>query len=81
MGKDTIVRDCLLKLLRQARTEANLTQVELAALLDQPQSFVSKYECGERRLDIAELYGICRALGISMTEFMRHLEDAIRAAQ
>ena len=40
-----------------------VTQTELSEKLDRHQSFVSKYENGERRLDIAEVIDICRALG------------------
>jgi transcriptional regulator with XRE-family HTH domain len=41
--------------LKQARVEAALTQVEVANKLERPQSFVSKIESGERRVDIVEL--------------------------
>ncbi len=41
--------------LRKAREEAGLTQAEVARLLDKPQSFVSKSESGERRVDVVEL--------------------------
>ena len=41
--------------LRQARLDAGLTQVEVAQALDKPQSYVSKCESGERRVDIVEL--------------------------
>ena len=47
--------DRLRKLLVQARTAAGLTQANLAEQLNRPQSFVSKYERGERRLDVVEL--------------------------
>lgn len=45
----------LLKRLKEARKKAGLTQVEVAAALKQPQSFVSKCESGERRIDALEL--------------------------
>jgi len=41
--------------LRQARLEAGLTQVQVAKLLKKPQSYVSKVESGEQRLDVVEL--------------------------
>jgi transcriptional regulator with XRE-family HTH domain len=63
-----------LSLLRQARLDAGLRQADLARKLGEPQSFVSKYESGERRLDLLELREICAALGLSLTEFVRRLE-------
>ena len=64
----------LKQLLREVRTEKGLTQVELAERLNEPQSFVSKYESGERRLDVLELREVCAALKISLTEFVGRLE-------
>lgn len=66
--------DRLQALLRQIRLDAGLTQVELADRLGQPQSFVSKYESGERRLDLIELRQICKEVGVSLEEFIRRLE-------
>ena len=54
-----------------------MRQVDLANRLGQPQSYVSKYESGERRLDILELRQICNALGISIEAFVRRLESAV----
>ena len=53
-----------------------MRQVDLADRLRQPQSYVSKYESGERRLDILELRQVCNALGISLEAFIRRLEAA-----
>lgn len=64
-------------LLRQARLDAGLTQEYLAQKLNQPQSFVSKYESGERRLDILELREVCTALGVSLSDFTRRLEESL----
>ncbi|MBD2732148.1 helix-turn-helix transcriptional regulator [Nostoc sp. FACHB-892] len=41
--------------LREARLEAGLTQIEVAQKLNQPQSYVSRCESGERRVDVVEL--------------------------
>ena len=54
-------------LLVEARAAAGLTQGQLAARLSRPQSFVSKYERGERRLDVAEFIEIAAALGLDPT--------------
>ena len=51
--------------LTNARSEAGLTQTDLAARLRRPQSFVSKYEKGERHLDVLEFVDVCKALGVS----------------
>jgi transcriptional regulator with XRE-family HTH domain len=47
-----------------ARERQGLTQAELASRLGKPQSFVSKYESGERRLDVMEFVFVCDALGV-----------------
>jgi ribosome-binding protein aMBF1 (putative translation factor) len=54
----------LRELLVAARHDTGLTQVELSFRLKRPQSFVSKYERGERRLDVIEFGEVARALGI-----------------
>ena len=50
------------------RRRVNVTQQELAARLDKPQSFVSEYERGQRRADVVELLVISRALGVDSLE-------------
>lgn len=49
--------------LKEIRERAGLTQRELCRLLEREHSFVSKYELGERRIDMAEFYWICKACG------------------
>jgi transcriptional regulator with XRE-family HTH domain len=46
------------------RKTAGLTQAELSERLDRPQSFVSKYERGERRLDVIEFGEVAKALSV-----------------
>ncbi len=67
----------LQQLLRQIREEAGLRQADLAQLIGEPQPFVSKYERGERRLDILELREICKVLGITLETFVRRLEESL----
>lgn len=67
----------LRELLRQVRLEARLRQVDLAELLGHPQSFVSKYESGERRLDLPELRAVCGAAGIPLEEFVHRFEESL----
>lgn len=64
-------------LLREVRRKAGLRQSDLAKRLGQPQSFVSKYESGERRLDVLELRQICKAVDISLADFVRRLERSL----
>jgi transcriptional regulator with XRE-family HTH domain len=61
--------DVFRELLKEARLAKNLTQADLAAKLDLPQSYVSKYESGERRLDFVETVLLCEALGLGVAEF------------
>ena len=56
--------EALLRALIIGRQTAGLRQVDLANRLGKPQSFVSKYETGERRLDIVELLVIARSIGL-----------------
>ena len=66
----TVFRD----LLRELRTEKQFTQVQLSETLGMPQSFVSKYETGERRLDVMELREVCQSLGTTLAAFAKRLE-------
>lgn len=66
----------LITLLRQVRLDAGLTQSELGEKLNQTQSYVSKYESGEQRLDLLEIEAICEAVDLSLLEFVeRYLES------
>lgn len=57
-----------------ARLEQDLTQQEVATRLGKPQSFVSKYESGERRLDVVEFVEVCRALDIQPLIILKKLD-------
>lgn len=62
-------------LLRQIRVDAGLTQKQLAAMLGKPQSYVSKAEMGERRLDFLETLDFCAACGVGVAEFTGRLTE------
>jgi len=80
MEKSIYTREyaALLQLLKQAREEAGLTQVDLAAALEKSQSFVSKVERGETRLDFIQLRTVLAALGVTLLAFADRLERALR---
>jgi transcriptional regulator with XRE-family HTH domain len=59
--------------LRSARERAGLTQTEVARRLARPQSFVAKYERGERRLDVVEFAEITKALEVNATKLFSQL--------
>lgn len=62
------------KLLADARRGAGLTQMALANKLGRPQSFVSKFERGERRLDVIEFLDVARALRVDPVQIITDLE-------
>lgn len=64
----------LTTLLRTLREEAGLRQIDVADGLGVPQSFVSKYESGERRLDLIELRQVCQVLGIRLSELVQRFD-------
>jgi len=61
-------------LLAEARKSAGLTQVTLAKKLGRPQSFVSKFESGERRLDVIEFLEVVHALEIEPGTIIAEVE-------
>ena len=61
------------ELLVEAREKRGLTQMDVARKLGHPQSFVSKYENGERRLDVVEFLEVAGALGLDPCRFIRQL--------
>ena len=63
----------LQQFLVSARTAAGLTQEEVARRLRQPQSFVSRYETGERRLDLIELIEVSDAIGFDLRKVVEEL--------
>jgi transcriptional regulator with XRE-family HTH domain len=68
-GAFTLANDEFRALLKVLRTKEGLSQSDLARRLGLPQSYVSKYETGERRLDFVETVQVCEALGIGIQKF------------
>lgn len=64
----------MIRLLVQARKNAGVTQVELGRRLGRRQTFISKFELGERRLDVAEFISVSRALGVDPHEIIQAAE-------
>jgi transcriptional regulator with XRE-family HTH domain len=63
----------LKELLKTERLRLSITQEELSTRLNRHQSYVSKYESGEKKLDIFELLMICDCLEISFVSFIDKL--------
>lgn len=63
------------QMLIEARKERGLTQVDIAERLGKPQSFVSKYERAERRLDVVEFLEVAKAIGIDPKALIERLSN------
>jgi ribosome-binding protein aMBF1 (putative translation factor) len=64
----------IIELLVQARKDAGITQAELGKRIGQRQTFVSKFEVGERRLDVAEFLVVSRAIKADPTAILMNAE-------
>lgn len=71
-------RNLMVGLLREIRLDTGLTQVELAARIGKDQAYVSRYESGQRKLDVLEVREICQAIGITLEKFVKSLEKALK---
>lgn len=65
------------ELLREKRLEAGLTQVELAERSAFPQSYISKFERGELRVDVVQLDKLCRAMNVDLADFAKAYRERI----
>lgn len=68
----------VIALLRKRREESQITQEQLAKMLDVRQAVISKIENCERRLDIVELYEICNKLDISFIDFVKEINSMLK---
>lgn len=64
-------------LLREIRQEKGFNQAQFAERLGAPQFFVSRYETGERRLDLLEILHICEALNTPLPQFVERLNERL----
>ena len=72
--KKSIWEDSYTKLrkeLKKIRKKTGLTQIQLAEKLEKPQSYVSKYEIGDRNLDFIEVLNVCKACDVKPEDFMK----------
>lgn len=69
----------LIGLLVAVRKDAGIRQQALAKKLGRPQSFIAKYEGGERRIDLIEFIAIARALGVDPVRLLRNFIDVAAA--
>lgn len=60
----------LIETIKKIRNEKGFTQLDIANKLSKPQSYISKIESGERRIDLIELETICHLLGIDLLDFI-----------
>jgi transcriptional regulator with XRE-family HTH domain len=71
----------LLKLLKDHRVRAGVTQTNVSKALERSQSFMSDIERGVRRLDLVELKDICAFLKIGLGQFVEEFEQALPRRQ
>lgn len=64
-------------LLIEARQTAELTQADVAQRLGKPQSFIAKYEGGERRLDVVEFLDLAKAIGFDAAKMLRRVQRVV----
>lgn len=67
-------RETLRRKLREIRINAGLTQTDVAERLGTRQTFISKYEMGERNLDFIEVIMVCEACNFPPEELIRNLK-------
>jgi len=69
----TVAHDRFVQILRETREKAGLTQIEAAKRLGCRQTFISKIECGERRVDVVEFLEICRAYRVDSCKLLKKI--------
>jgi len=72
----TAAHDQFIKVLKENRLKSGLTQIEAAKRLGCRQTFISKIECGERRVDVVEFLEICRAYRVDPCKVLKKVARA-----
>ena len=67
--------EAMLKMLREARVAKELTQEELSSRLSKHRIYINKVESGQRRVDVAELFDICKELDLSIYSVIQSTFD------
>jgi transcriptional regulator with XRE-family HTH domain len=67
-----------LRLIRESRQRAGVTQAQCSDALGRSQSFMSDVERGTRRLDLIQVRDLCKVLGTDLPKFVRQLEQRLR---
>ena len=70
----------LQELITNCRCEAQLTQQQVAKILGKPQSYVSKYESGERKLTLPEIRMIVELCGSNLPDFAKAYLEELKLA-
>ena len=73
--RDNVQEEKLRLFLRMKRKKMGLSQVELSEMCNLPQSFVSKYETGERYLTFLEVLSLCKLININIFDLIKELES------
>lgn len=76
-AQNTIQREILIGI----RVNAQLTQTQLSQKLGHPQSYVSKYEAGQRKLTLIEVREISLCCGVSLPEFVAQFEQELKLSE
>ncbi len=77
MNKQDPRYDILQSLLKELRKGKNIRQQELAERLCRPQSYVSKYESGDRNIDLIELIDVCKSLELDPAKVIEDLISSL----
>ena len=67
----------LIRRVREARQAAGMTQRAVAARIGKPQSYIHKWECGQRQLNPIDLRDLCEAMGVSFVDFIKQLDEEL----